>query len=163
MSKIKLLSFAVGGLLLINAGIVAFLLLRKPSAPMEGRPPAKREGPKKVVIERLHLDKDQITSYEAIIVEHQKLAKGLKDSISNTKNALYQSLKAETYTGKDSLINLLGTLQKRIESVHFEHFTQIKKLCKPEQVEDFNKLTNDLAIYFTTEKKAVPPPPPGDQ
>jgi periplasmic protein CpxP/Spy len=161
MSKIKLLTIAVIGLLAVNIGVVGFLLMRKPPMPPEGSLAVKREGPKKIIIERLHFDKDQVAAYETIIIEHQKSVKDLKDIISNTKNNLYQSLKTETFAGKDSLINLLSDLQKRIESVHYDHFAQIRKICKPEQMEAFNNLTNELAFYFTTEKKA-PPPPPGN-
>jgi periplasmic protein CpxP/Spy len=159
MSKIKLLTIAVIGLLAINIGVFGFLLLRKPPMPSNGRGPMKQEGPKKIIIEQLHFDKDQVAAYETIIIEHQKSVKVLKDSISNTKNNLYQSLKTETFTGKDSLITLLSDLQKRIESVHYDHFIQIKKICRPEQMEAFNKLTNELAFYFTTEKKSTPLPP----
>jgi periplasmic protein CpxP/Spy len=161
MSKIKLLSIAVIGLLLINLGTVGFLLLRKPPVPPHGMPQAEQKGgPKEIIIEKLHFSKEQVVAYEAIIVEHREAVRGLKDSISDTKNNLYQSLKTEAFVGKDSLINLLSALQKRIELVHYNHFTQIKKLCKPEQMGDFNTLTNELAVYFTTEKKATPPPPP---
>ncbi len=156
MSKIKLLSIAVIGLLLTNAGIVGFLLLKKPPVPIEGMPPGKREGPRKIIIERLHFDKAQVAEYELLIKEHRKLVRELKDSISDTKNTLYQSLTTDNFNGKDSLTGLLSMLQKRIESVHYDHFAQIKKLCKPEQMEAFNKLTNDLAYYFTTERKAPP-------
>jgi periplasmic protein CpxP/Spy len=156
MSKIKLLSIAVVGLLLINAGIVGFLLLRKPPVPPDGNGPAKKEGPKKIVIERLNFDNNQVAAYELLITEHQVAVRSLKDSISHTKNDLYQSLKTDAFAGKDSLINLLSVLQKRIESVHYEHFTQIKKLCRPDQAESFNALTKDLSGYFTTEKKAPP-------
>jgi periplasmic protein CpxP/Spy len=159
MSKIKLLSIAVIGLLAINIAVIGYLLLRKPPMPPIGMPQSeKKEGPKKIIIDKLHFDKEQVTAYEALIVGHRESVKGLKDSISNTKNNLYQSLKTENFTGKDSLIHLLGFLQKRIELVHYEHFTQIKKLCKPEQMADFNTLTNELAFYFTTEKKGSPPP-----
>jgi periplasmic protein CpxP/Spy len=158
MSKIKLLSIAVISLLAINIAVVSFLLLRKPSMLRNGREPIRQAGPKKIIIDKLHFDKEQIAAYEALIIEHRESVKGLKDSISNTKKNLYESLKTESYSGKDSLIILLSGLQKRIESVHYDHFVQIKKLCKPEQLLAFNALTNELAFYFTTEKKAPPPP-----
>ncbi len=161
MSKIKLLSIAVIGLLAINIAVVGFLLLRKPPMPPKGIPQAEeKKGPKQIIIDKLQFDKEQVTLYESLIVEHRESVKALKNSISDTKNNLYQSLKTETFTDKDSLINLLSALQKRIETVHYEHFAQIKKLCKPGQMENFNELTNELAFYFTTEKKAEPPPPP---
>jgi periplasmic protein CpxP/Spy len=159
MSKIKLLTIAVIGLLAINVGVIGVLLMRKPPMPPEGMPPAKLEGPKKFIIEKLHFDKAQIAIYETLILKHRESVKGLKDSISNTKNNLYRSLKTETFVGKDSLIKILSDLQSRIESVHYEHFTEIKKICKPEQMEDFKALTSELAFYFATEKKATPPPP----
>jgi periplasmic protein CpxP/Spy len=161
MSKIKLLSVAVIGLLAINIAVVGFLLLRKPPMPPKGMHQAEeKKGPKQIIIDKLHFDKDQVVAYEALIVVHRESVKELKDSISDTKNNLYQSLKTETFADKDSLINLLSALQTRIETIHYEHFAQIKNLCKPEQMGDFNKLTNELAFYFTTEKKATPPPPP---
>jgi periplasmic protein CpxP/Spy len=163
MSKIKLLTIAVIGLLAINIAVLGFLLLRKPPMPPNGMPQVeKKGGPKEIIIEKLHFDKEQVIAYEAIIVAHRESIKGLKDSISDTKNNLYQSLKTETFVGKDSLINILSVLQKRIESVHYEHFVQVKKLCKSEQMGNFNNLTNELAVYFTTEKKGTPPPPAGN-
>jgi periplasmic protein CpxP/Spy len=153
MSKIKLLSIAVIVLLLTNAGIVTFLLLNRRPQTMKEMHPEKREGPKKIIIERLHFDSTQVAEYEAEIVNHRKMVRQLKDSISDTKNTLYHSLTTENFAGKDSLINLLCELQKRIENVHYDHFAQIKKICTPAQQEAFNKLTTDLAFYFTTERK----------
>jgi periplasmic protein CpxP/Spy len=163
MSKIKLLTIAVIGLLAINIAVLGFLLLRKPPMPPNGIPQAEeKKGPKQIIIDKLQFDKEQVTLYESLIVEHRESVKALKDSISDTKNNLYQTLKTKTFASKDSLINLLSALQKRIESVHYEHFAQIKKLCKPQQMEDFKKLTSELALYFTTEKKTTPPPPPAN-
>jgi hypothetical protein len=59
---------------------------------------------------------------------------------------------------KDSLENKLGELQRQIETVHYNHFTDIKKLCKPEQLENFNALTHDLAKFFAPERNLPPPP-----
>ena len=157
MSKIKLLTIAVIGLLVTNTILVGFLLLKKPPVPMEAMPPGKREGPKKIIIERLHFDTAQVAQYELLITDHRKAIRQLKDSISETKNELYQSLQTDSFTGKDSLTNLLSALQKRIETVHYDHFAQIKKLCKPAQREAFNELTHELAFYFTTERKGPPP------
>jgi periplasmic protein CpxP/Spy len=37
----------------------------------------------------------------------------------------------------------------QIEAIHFQHFNDIKKLCKGEQIQAFNALTADLAMYFS--------------
>ncbi len=166
MSKLKLLSIAVISLLLINIAIVGYLFFLKPPFPPNGRPPMcqyggppmKNEGPKKMIIERLHFYKEQVASYEMLIEAHKASLNSLNDSIKIAKNNLYQSLQNENFTGKDSLINLLGSLQKQIEILHFEHFAQLRKLCKPEQLKNFNELTVELAQFFTPDKKGPPPP-----
>jgi periplasmic protein CpxP/Spy len=158
MSKIKLLTAAVAGLLLINLGLVAFLFFRKPPHPPQGRGRIENEGPKKIIIEKLHFDKEQTAQYEALITEHRVSIKSLRDSISAEKNNLYQLLAGKNEAGKDSLIIHLGSLQQQIELAHYKHFDAIKKLCRPNQLDDFNKLTKDLADYFSPRKKDAPPP-----
>ena len=167
MSKTKLLSIAVIGLLLINITMVSFLILRKPPPPPEGRPPmglegqpsSQDDGPKNVIIDRLGFDKEQVAAYEKLIAEHQASVKSLQDSIHLIKNALYQTLNHNAFTGKDSLINQLNIFQKQMELTHYDHFTALKKLCRPDQMDRFNKLTNELARFFTPGKNNPPPPP----
>jgi periplasmic protein CpxP/Spy len=159
MSKIKLLTIAVIGLLVVNIAVVVFLVTRRPGMDLKKNGPAKQEGPKQIVIDKLHFDQAQTAAYERLITEHRMAIRGLKDSISNAKQRLYESLKSDDFILKDSLINVLSVLQKRIESVHYEHFIEIKKLCKPPQIDAFNALTNELAFYFSTEKKSSSPPP----
>ena len=96
MSKSKLLSIAVIGLLVINLGILAFLFTRKPPNPPKDGPGRSQEGPKKIIIERLHFDKDQAAQYEQIIKEHQEAIKSLDQQIRLTKNkraSFFQLLK----------------------------------------------------------------------
>lgn len=166
MSKIKLLSIAVIGLLLINIAIVSFLMFRKPPPflggrpPMsqEGRPSAQEDGPKNIIIDKLHFDKEQSAQYENLIEQHQTIMKSLNVSIKDAKNELYSSLTNENFTGKDSLIAKLGLLQKQVELTHYEHFAAIKKLCKPGQLENYALLTKELARFFAPARKDGPPP-----
>lgn len=158
MSKIKLLSLAVIGLLVINIGILLFLFLRKPIHPAEGRPMQGAGAPKNIIIERLNFDKEQVVQYEKLIHLHQQSVKELNGQIRDTKNQLYSTLASDAVSSKDSLENKLGDLQKQIESVHYNHFEKIKKLCKPEQIEKFNSLTLELAKYFAPGRNSQPPP-----
>ncbi len=151
MSKIKLLSIAVIGLLILNLGIVGFLFLKKPQRQPDrpnGRPPFEQVRPQNEIIERLHFDSNQIRQYEILIDEHQESIKALNDSIRNVKSLLYQTLNDENDSDKDSLIEKLGSLQKNIEHTHYGHFAEIKKLCKPDQLSDFEELTTRLAGFF---------------
>lgn len=130
----------------------------RPPMRNDGRPPMKKAGPRKIIADQLHFDKEQVIAYEKLIETHQASIHALDDSILIAKNNLYQTLQDEMFTGKDSLVNRLGALQKQVELVHYEHFTAIKALCKPDQLDRFNKLSNDLARFFSSGKKNAPPP-----
>ena len=98
----------------------------------------------------MHFDANQQKEYEKLIRWHRGKIDQLDDSIRQTKNTLYSGLtESDTNTKtKDSLIALLNTYQKQVEETHFKHFEDIKKLCKPEQQEDFKALTTELSRIF---------------
>lgn len=158
MSKLRLLSIGVIGLLLINVAIVGFLLLRKPPHPPEGRPPMANEGPKQVIIERLNFNAEQAAAYDKLITSHRASIMKLEDTVNSMKNNLYQTLNDESTAGRDSIISRLGEIQKQIETTNYNHFAAIKKLCRPEQLDNFNKLTLELAHFFAPRKKDAFPP-----
>lgn len=142
MNKIKTISMIAIGLLISNLVLVGFIMLRKPKHPMP-------QGPKKMVIEKLHFDDKQVEQYEVIIQEHQKNIRKADDDIIKYKNALYQTLtKSDNESEKDSLINQIANVQKEIEDIHFNHFLEIKKLCKPEQQKYFEDLTKEIEGLF---------------
>lgn len=145
MNKTKLLSVAVIALLVLNFGILGFLFLSKKHEPNG------RKMPREIVIEKLHFDENQIVEYEKIIEEHQKSIRNLDDSIRKTKNELYQLLNEEKISSvrKDSLYFKLANYQKQIETTHFNHFLEIKKLCKKEQLADYKNLTEELSKIFS--------------
>lgn len=151
MNKTKLLSIAVIALLVLNFGILGFLFLSK------GHEPNGRKMPREIIIERLHFDKNQIVEYEKIIKEHRKAIRNLDDSIRNTKNELYQLLNEEKINSveKDSLYLKLANYQKQIEITHFNHFLEIKSLCKKEQLDDFKNLTEKLSKIFSHKPRPI--------
>lgn len=149
MNKSKLLIISVVILILLNIGLVVVLTLQHSSR----RPPHKMRSPKQIVIEKLHFDANQIKNYEELITKHQKNISNKEFEMKNAKEALYHSLSSDTQDKKDELIAKINILQKDFEEIHFNHFLDIKKLCKPEQMQDYNELTNELAQIFS------PPPP----
>jgi hypothetical protein len=148
MEKTKLLTITVIGLLLLNFATIGFLFLNGPKG---NRPPhLDRQEPQAVIIEKLHFDANQQKEYDKLIQWHRAKINQFDDSIRQTKNALYSGLseKEINIKTKDSLITLLNSYQKQIEETHFKHFEDIKKLCQPNQQEDFKMLTEELAKIF---------------
>lgn len=150
MNKTKLLSFAVIALLLLNFGILGFIFLSK-----DKESPNGRKMPREIVIEKLHFDENQIVNYEKNIKIHQNTIRDLDDSIRETKNELYQLLNSDKIDTlkKDSLLLELASYQKQIETTHFNHFLEIKKICKKVQLSNYNELTQELSKIFSNRRK----------
>jgi protein CpxP len=146
MNKTKVLGFAVIALLVLNFGILAFLFLSKNE---DG--PRGRKMPREIIIEKLHFDKNQIDAYDKTIKIHQETIRELDDSIRTAKNDLYQLLNSENINSlqKESIFLKLANYQKQIETTHFNHFLEIKKLCKKEQLSDYENLTEELSKLFS--------------
>lgn len=160
MEKTKLLTFGIIVLFLLNLGTLGFLLLSSPKAhyPL-GHGRDGRSKPREIIIEKLHFDPAQIKEYDKLIQWHRSHISEMEDKIRETKNEFYLQLNENPVNEKtkDSLINALALYQKEIESVHFKHFQDIKKVCKNEQMEDFSSLTKELSRMFSK-----PPPPRND-
>jgi protein CpxP len=159
MNKNKLFMFLIGALLVTNIVLIFFLINGRGPHP-GGPPPHRGEGPKNLIIERLHFDEKQVGEYDKLIQEHRKNINDQDLALMNLKNSLYKNLQAEeNKTVTDSLINQMGTIQNKIEHIHYAHFEDIKKLCKPEQLKDFNELANELSQIFGPPHGPGGPPP----
>ena len=149
VNKIKLLSGAVIVLFILNFGTLTYLFLSK-----NGFGPKGRSMPRELVIKKLNFDENQVVAYDKTIKIHQNNIRNLDDSIKETKNKLYQLLNSDVLNTKeqDSLILKIAEYQKQIETTHFNHFLEIKALCKTEQLSDFRNLTDELSRMFSNRR-----------
>lgn len=148
MNKNKLFMFLIGALLVTNIVLIFFFINDK--GPRHGGPPPHhRDEPRTLIIERLHFDDKQIDQYDVLIQKHRKDISQEDHALMTIKTALYSNLKAEENKSvTDSLINAMVAVQNKIEHIHYAHFRDIKKLCKPEQMNDFNELATELSHIF---------------
>ncbi len=124
-----------------------FFLLKKPKERLD------HDRPKNIIIEKLHFDQNQIVDYQKMIDQHRIDVKKNDSKILELKNELYQLLLEDKPSAKsDSIALEIGKIQQEIETIHFRHFQDIKKLCKPEQVGDFQALAKDLTKIFNHKK-----------
>ena len=156
MDKIKLLSYAVIGLLLLNVGIIGFLFFSRPNR----NPNENHRRPKEIIAEKLHFDANQIKKYESIIPIHKDKIDSLDAVNREIKSELYSQLKLPVVNTivKDSIITLFLANQKRIEEAHFKHFQDIKSICKASQLQDFSALTQELGKMFSNQNSKPHPP-----
>lgn len=146
MNKIKALTYSVIILVILNVSMIVFFFVIKPR---EFR--NQRNGPRKMIIEKLHFNEDQQIQLQASIENHIEKVISCEKQIQQTKQNLYAQLSQPKVDAKvkDSLINALGEIQKQIETSRFNHFKKIRKICNtPEQKEDFKELTVELSKMF---------------
>ena len=156
MDKVKLLTYAVIGLLLLNVGIICFLFFSRPNR----NPEENHRRPKEFIAEKLHFDANQNEKYESIIPIYKNKIDSLDAINRKLKSELYSQLKLPVVNTivKDSIINLFLANQKQIEQLHFKHFLDIKSICKASQLQDFNALTQELGKMFSNQNSKPHPP-----
>jgi len=143
MKNLKYLQLIIILLVISNILLVLFIFLRKPPRP---------EGPKNIIIERLHFDQRQIDEYELLIDQHRKDIQRNEEEMMTLKSALYKTLLNENAVEKDSLIQLIGKKQEEAEMINYNHFADIKKICKSDQQKHFKALVHDLGRLFSHKK-----------
>jgi hypothetical protein len=156
MDKIKLLTYSVIGLLLLNVGIIVFLFFSRPNRNPEGNQRRHKE----FISEKLHFDANQNEKYESIIPIYKDKIDSLDAINRKLKSGLYSQLKLQVVNSaiKDSIITLFLANQKQIEELHFKHFQDIKNICKASQLQGFNALTQELGKMFSNQNSKPHPP-----
>lgn len=149
MSRTRLLTIAIIGLLLLNFGTLVFIFLQKHHS-RPGQPDQAGHGPKYIIIARLHFNKTQQNEYSDMVEEHRIKNRGLRDVSRQLHDELYELLKAEKVDDirEKELIAQIAENQKAIENLNMAHFMQIKSLCKGIQIDYFNRLVDDLGRLF---------------
>ena len=106
-------------------------------------------GPRNEIIDRLHFDAAQVTQYDSLIVTHRKMVGEKEKEIQGLRTALFMGVSDGIDANlKDSWVRRIGVLHADIQQIHFAHFLDIQKICKPEQQGDFALLTRDLSKMF---------------
>lgn len=150
MTKTRLLSILVIALITLNIVLIMMFVIKKPHHPPHHK---NHEGPKNVVIEKLHFDEEQVASYEKLIAQHQSQINAKDKELKDVKNELYILLSVENELDKSALLGEISILKKEIEELHFNHFLDIKRLCKKDQLKDYKELTHELARLFAPHPK----------
>jgi hypothetical protein len=150
MDKIKILTYSVIALLLINLATIAFVV----SKPRDRNRPKPRE----IISEKLHFDENQQKEFEQLIEWHHIKINKLDEKIRETQKELYFLLHENEIDihKKDSLLTTISVCQKQIVATHFKHFQDIKKLCRKDQLQNYTNLTFELSRIFS------PKPPKRD-
>jgi len=160
----KIWQWAVLLLVLCNVALVAMIWLK----PHPGRPAGPGgDGPRNEVIERLKLTDDQVKKYDVMIKDHQSKMQELNKASRELKKQLFSNVDEKGGTPKtaDSLSAAIGTVQKDIELVTYNHFAQLKGICTEQQKQEFDKIIMEVTRNMNNGRRGPRPgpdgPPPG--
>jgi len=147
MNKKKVFNGLVVLLILINIIALGYTLIGK--KPIEGLHPT----PKVIVIEKLDFDKHQKEQYFRLIEKHHEEMVDLRMEMKSAKNTLFENLASEA-ANKDSLIAIVNGVHLKIETLHYQHFEDIKRICRVDQLDNFRALSSELAHIFGPQRPA---------
>lgn len=149
----KWLLLLIGILLVTNIITLSFYWSMKP-----GERPRNNEGPGdrqkrmgQFMVNELKLDKAQETVYWQLRDTMISRQRPLMDSIRNTKKRFFDLLKQPAT--QDSILQAktdeIAILQKQLDLITFQHFQQVRALCKPEQVLKFDTVVKEIVNRMT--------------
>ncbi|MDG2454907.1 MAG: hypothetical protein P8N47_03780 [Bacteroidia bacterium] len=143
MNKTKLYGVLAILFLLINLMLVGFILNK-------GRKRGKRKkSPKEIIITRLNLDSNQSADYGIKVQEHRSLMNNTHEKIRAEKSKLNNLLRTEDREQADSLFTVIAGLHREMELGFFNHLIDIKSICKPEQMDNYTALVDDINTIFS--------------
>lgn len=154
MERTKLLTIAVIGLFLLNLITIGFLLV-KPNQLLRPGDSRGAEEPATIITQRLHFDSGQQQAYRLLITKHQEQTKMLNEQMVQLHRDYY-GLLASTQLDSiqaNALSQQIADNQRAQAQLNFDHFKQIKALCRLDQQADFSDLVNDLARLFGRQQR----------
>jgi hypothetical protein len=126
-------------LLLLLCNIFLFVQLMKP---------LRQKSPRDIIVTTLQLTESQLTEYDKLIQAHRSQIQQSDDRLRILKENLYSQLANLDSNRRDSLIDAIGSLHKKIEYTHWNHFKDIEALCLPNQKANFETLQKQMAQIF---------------
>ena len=128
-------------MLVANIAMVSFFIMKK-----DGRDHEKRMDRKAMIAsflkKEIGFDATQLQQYDTLSTGHRENMKKMFDSLKSSKDKQFAALTAGNFS--DSVMNSVAdqsaASQKIIELQMFNHLKNVRLLCKPEQLPQFDSL-----------------------
>ena len=142
MEAVKFYKYIIAGLLLLNLGLLAFLMLRKPP-----HPPKHLHGPKNAFVlkafDLLQLDENQKTIFKQLAKAHHlqmnrydstqvALLPSYFEQLNQTKNTEYSQ----------EVLDQISNIERQKVETTYQHFEDIKQLLRPNQLSRFENFVS---------------------
>lgn len=157
-------------LVIMNFGTLFMLWIGRPSHPPgKGFPvPPDQEKARieQLLKDELGFDGNQIEKYLEMRQKHHERVQILGNEIRLIKKQMFDEVLQDNPQPmlSDSLLKLAQEKQADLEQLTFQHFLDLKKLCKPEQQDQLKLLIGEFFHKNSPQgmNNDGPPPPPPD-
>jgi Spy/CpxP family protein refolding chaperone len=104
--------------------------------------------PKSIMAKELHLNDQQRKQLYALIDEHRKESRSLKDKIRTAKNELFDLAKDSIANENKKRIAIDKTSKYigQLDSLTLNHFQKIRSICNDDQKKLFDELLKKMAV-----------------
>jgi Spy/CpxP family protein refolding chaperone len=125
----------IGGILLINISLLAFILLGGP-----------RHQPPDFLLEKLNFSEEQKEKFGELKVEHRSIMNRQRAEIDALKDNLYENFSSKSFTDEEArkITKKIGQREAEGDLLTFQHFREIRNMCTPEQQGKFDRLINEI-------------------
>jgi protein CpxP len=165
MEKTRTLTFLIIAMMILNAAVLGFIWLERPSHPSTRRSPVEND-PGVVLAQYLGFSPQQKQRFDSLRSGHHELVVLYSDSLKSLKEGLYHRLMENDSAGAVPVIQAIGNLHQSIEWVTFDHFSRVRLLCLPEQRTLYDPMLHRAITESPREPRERPrdsrdqPPPP---
>lgn len=145
MNRTKLLYTALAILLVMNLGTLGFLLFHR--AEDEGCRNRNRKQSGRLLPETLRFDEGQEAAFIRLKNRHQEKVESLcitSDSLRRTLFLMLRNPRPDTLAAS-AIIDSISNLKATILMLNFNHFRDIRSICRPDQITDYNQFIEDLS------------------
>lgn len=138
-------------LLLTNITTLSIFWFVKPKKPS----PQDRPRMGTWIVNELKLDKDQETAYWKLRDSLMSQQRPVMDSMRAAKKRFYEQLNNPNVNDSILEINSNKTLalQKRLDFLTFQHFQQVRTLCRPEQLPKLDTVVKEIINRMTSPRR----------
>ena len=124
--------WVMAGLLLLNLGLLAYLILG-------GNNQANQGQPRPLLETTLNFTEEQTSDFETLREEHREKSMALNNEIKSLKDVLFSDFtSSKDATGADSLARKIANLHVKLDLATLNHFKDVRNLCTEKQKAKFD-------------------------
>ncbi|UXP33952.1 hypothetical protein N6H18_08340 [Reichenbachiella agarivorans] len=94
---------------------------------------------------KIGLDQQQIEAFKSLKESHQKELRSKMKEMHEMRKGILDNLDNDTFD-IDAYSQKTASIQKELDKMAFEHFRELKSICRPDQYESFDKTMKEMFL-----------------